>query len=125
MKTMSSNEDITKILSKMMDTIPDLEGVILSKSGRIIASKTIYESIDDPGAARQATEIVGASRALSKIIEKGTMKEATVAYKNGYAIIVEQDDIILTGIAGSDARSQLGLLKINLTKSLNIVKKFV
>ncbi|MFX1511625.1 MAG: hypothetical protein ACFFCQ_03470 [Promethearchaeota archaeon] len=122
---MSSNQNITAILSKMMDTISELEGVILSKAGNIIAAKTIYESIDDPGAARQAAEIVKASQSLSKIIEKGQLKEATLAYDKGFAIVVEQDGIILTGIAGSDARSQLGLLKINLAKSLGIVKKFV
>lgn len=107
-----------KILAETMDQLPELEGIILNQGSKVIAAQTIFEDINDQEAAKQAIQAASAAANLSQTLGKGALEEIIIIFedKKGLAIVMGQEDFILTGIAGEDAN--LGVLRFNLRKCL-------
>ncbi|MFX0061335.1 MAG: hypothetical protein ACFFC7_04050 [Candidatus Hermodarchaeota archaeon] len=107
-----------KILAETMDKLPELEGIILNQGSKIVAAKTIFEDINDQEAAQQAIQAASAAAMLSQTLGKGALDEISIIFEEGLAIIMGQGDFVLTAIGGVDARTSLGVLKLNLRRCL-------
>jgi len=116
------SDKIEKLLNDLMNQIPDIEGLILSKAdGSLIVAQTIFPDLDDQLISKTAVEVAESAIQLSGTIEKGEIKELNVEFNEGFCLITSKNDLVLTVIAGTDARSQLGLIKMNLQKTLNAI----
>jgi len=53
----TTSDKVEKILSDLMNEIPDIEGIVLSKDdGSIIVSQTIFPDMDDNAISKTAVE---------------------------------------------------------------------
>lgn len=122
MATMS--DKVEKLLNDLMNEIPDIEGLILSKDdGSLIVSQTIFPDLDHNQISTTAVDVAEAAIRLSGTIEKGEIKELNVEFNEGFCLITSQDDLVLTVICATDARAQLGLIKMNVQKTLHTISK--
>ena len=118
------SDTIEKILSDLMNQIPDIEGLILSKNdGGLIVSQTIFPDLDDNKISKSAVDVAESAIQLSRTIEKGEIKELNIEFDEGFCLITSKKDAVLTVICVTDARSQLGLIIMNLQKTLNAISK--
>ncbi len=119
-----TSDKIEKILSDLMNEIPDIEGIVLSKDdGSLIVSQTIFPDLDDNAISKTAVDVAQSAVRLSGTIEKGEIKELNVEFNEGFCLIISKNNVVLTIIAATDARSQLGLIKMNAIKALNTINK--
>ena len=120
---MSTTPDkVEKILNDFMNEIPDIEGLVLSKDdGSLIVSQTIFPDLDDDAISKTAVDVAQSAARLSGTIEKGDIKELNVEFNQGFCLITSKNNLVLTVIAATDARSQLGLIKMNIIKTLNAI----
>ena len=65
-----------------------------------------------------AVKIAGNSSQLSSGLDKGGLKEVSVAADNGYIVILGDVKVVLAGIAGEGARESMGLLRMALKRAL-------
>ncbi|MFX0195614.1 MAG: roadblock/LC7 domain-containing protein [Candidatus Hodarchaeota archaeon] len=117
-------EKVEKILSDLMNEIPDIEGLVLSKDdGSLIVSQTIFPDLDDKAISKTAVDVAQAAVRLSGTIEKGETKELNVEFNEGFCLITSMNNLVLTLITAIDARSQLGFIKMNAIKALNTINQ--
>ncbi len=121
-----SNKKIEALLNEFMNEIPDIEGLILSKTdGSLIVAQTIYPDLDDDLISKSAVNVAESTNMLSKTVEKGGVKELNIEFSDGFCLITSKDEFVLSVVAGSDARSQLGLIKMNLHKTINTIRNVI
>ncbi|MBD3197613.1 MAG: hypothetical protein GF317_21340 [Candidatus Lokiarchaeota archaeon] len=109
-----SEKEIEQKLAQLMDTIPEVEGLIAADlDGKVKVGQTLTE-MDHGEIAKTCSKILEDSSSLAKSIKKGTIKTTTVEFENGYAVLVGSESLILIALAGLDGRASLGLLKRNL-----------
>ncbi|MHA1669103.1 MAG: roadblock/LC7 domain-containing protein [Promethearchaeota archaeon] len=114
-----SKEELEPKLAKLMDSIPECEGVIAAdKEGKvIIAGQTIVE-MDHSKIATACAKIIQDSNELGKNIGKGSLVTNTIELENGFAILVGSAKTILIGLTGLDGKASLALLRRNLVSIL-------
>jgi predicted regulator of Ras-like GTPase activity (Roadblock/LC7/MglB family) len=109
-----SKEKIESELAKLMDIVPECEGLIAADAnGKLIVGQTITD-MDDEKIAKACAQILKDSNKLGQDIEKGSVRNTTIELENGYAVLVGSEKMVLIALAGADGRSSLGLLKRNL-----------
>jgi len=119
-----ATDAIEKLLNDLMNEIPDIEGLILSRNnGDLIVSQTIFPDLDDNQISKTAVVAAESALRLSGTIDKGEVKELNVEFEEGFCLITSKHDLVLTVICATDARSQLGLIKMNLQKTLSVISK--
>ncbi|MGQ4875552.1 MAG: roadblock/LC7 domain-containing protein [Promethearchaeia archaeon] len=111
-----SKEEIEQKLAKLMDTVPECEGLIAADiEGNVIVGQTITE-MDHAAIAKSVAAIIKDSNLLGKNTGKGALKSTTIELENGFAVLVGSEDKVFIALAGEDGKASLGLLKRNLTK---------
>jgi predicted regulator of Ras-like GTPase activity (Roadblock/LC7/MglB family) len=111
-----SEEKIESELAKLMDIVPECEGLIAADlDGKVLVGQTITD-MDDAKIAKACAQILKDSNKLGKDIEKGSVKNTTIELENGYAVLIGSDKLVLIALAGADGRASLSLLKRNLIK---------
>lgn len=107
-------EKIESELAKLMDIVPECEGLIAADpDGNVIVGQTITD-MNDEKIAKACAQILKDSNELGQDIEKGSVRNTTIELENGYAVLVGSKKMVLIALAGADGRSSLGLLKRNL-----------
>jgi predicted regulator of Ras-like GTPase activity (Roadblock/LC7/MglB family) len=110
---------IQQVVTDTMSSNPDIEGMIVCNAkGEVIFGHTITASIKHEDVAKLVVQISANSSALSGGIDKGGLKEVSIAADQGYVIILGDVKLVLAAIAGEGAREQMGLLRIALRRSL-------
>ena len=108
------SKEIESRLAKLMDDVPETEGLIAAKpDGEVIIGQTLTE-MDHGAIAKACAQIIKDSDSLGKDIGKGGLKNTTIALDDGFAVLVGSKKVILIALAGADAKASLGLLKRNL-----------
>ncbi|HEY0090694.1 MAG TPA: roadblock/LC7 domain-containing protein [Candidatus Lokiarchaeia archaeon] len=113
-----SKEAIEQKLAKLMDTVPECEGVIAAdKDGKVIVGQTLTE-MDHAKIAKACVSIIKESNTLGKDLAKGSLQNTTIELDKGFALLVGSEKVVLIAIAGNDGKASLGLLKRNLISIL-------
>ena len=114
--------DQTKIEQVVQDTMAanaDLEGIVICDAkGKVLFGHTISGGTKHADVADLAVKIAANSSQLSAGLDKGGLKEVSIASDNGFIIILGDVKIVLAGIAGEGARESLGLLRMALRRAL-------
>ena len=109
-----SKEELEPKLAQLMDTVPECEGLIAADlDGNVIVGQTITE-MDHEKIAKACAQIINDSNTLGSDVNKGELKNTTIALDEGFVVLVGSESRVLIALAGLDGRSSLGLLKRNL-----------
>lgn len=114
---MADKAEIEKVLGNLMDTIPEIEGLICAENGKVLIGQTITD-LNKQSISESCIKILENGGALSKTIEKGDVKEINVRFDDGYAVIVGTPKLLFIALTGNDAAPSLGLIQRNLRLAL-------
>ena len=115
-----SKEVIEAKLAKLMDTVPECEGLIAADmEGNVIIGQTIIE-MDHGKIVKNCLTIIKNSNNLSADIDKGIIKNTTIELENGFVILVSSEKLLLIALTGIDGKTSLGLIKRDLKSILNL-----
>ncbi len=116
---MVKKDKIEKIVAELMAANPDLEGIIVCDTkGKIIFGHTLSGGIRHEEVAGQIVKIAGSSSQLAIELDKGGLKEVSIASEKGYTIILGDVKLVLAALAGEGAREAMGLLRIALKRAI-------
>ena len=116
-----SKKEIEAMLERVMDQIPEVEGLIaVDAKGKKLSGQTITE-MDHDAIIKSVLNVFKAANELGTNVEKGQVKVIRVNSAEGYTIIVGSQKLILIGITGLDAVNSLSLVVRNLEM---IIDKF-
>lgn len=114
-----SAKEIEAMLERVMDSIPEVEGLIAcDASGKKLSGQTITE-MDHDAIIKSMLSIFTAANGIGKNIEKGVAGVVRVNCQDGYATIVGSAKLLLIGITGLDAVNSLSLVERNLKTILD------
>ena len=117
---MVDKKALEKKLAELMDIVPETEGLIAADAnGKVIIGQTITD-MDHGKIAKACAAIIKDSNNLGKDINKGGLKTTTIELENGFAVLVGSEKTVLIGLAGTDGRASLALLKRNLISISNL-----
>ena len=112
-------EKVKQVIADTMAANENLEGIVVCDAkGKVIFGHTISGGIKHSDVANLAVKIAGNSSQLSSGLDKGGLKEVSVAADNGYIVILGDVKVVLAGIAGEGARESMGLLRMALKRAL-------
>ena len=110
---------IEQIVSDTMAANADLEGIVICDAkGKVLFGHTLSGGTKHSDIANLAVKIAANSSQLSAGLDKGGLKEVSIASDSGFIVILGDVKIVLAGIAGESARESLGLLRMALRRSL-------
>jgi predicted regulator of Ras-like GTPase activity (Roadblock/LC7/MglB family) len=110
---------VKQVIADTMAANENLEGIVVCDAkGKVIFGHTISGGIKHADVANLAVKIAGNSSQLSSGLDKGGLKEVSVAADNGYIVILGDVKVVLAGIAGEGARESMGLLRMALKRAL-------
>ncbi|MFX1295233.1 MAG: roadblock/LC7 domain-containing protein [Promethearchaeota archaeon] len=116
-----SSKQIEAMLERIMDQIPEVEGLIAcDASGKKLSGQTITE-MDHKAIIKAVLTVFKAASEVGVKVEKGNVNEVRINAKEGYIIIVGSSKLVLIGIAGIDALNSLSLIVRNLHM---VIEKF-
>lgn len=116
---MADKDKMEKIVADTMAANPDLEGMIVCDAkGKVMFGHTISGGVKQSDVADLAVKIAGASSKLTSGIDKGGLKEVSIASEKGFVIILGDVKLVLAAIAGEGAREAMGLLRMALRRAL-------
>ncbi|MFX1562788.1 MAG: hypothetical protein ACFFDP_05730 [Promethearchaeota archaeon] len=120
---MLGKKAVEKILSEIMDVIPELEGLIAaSSSGKVVAGQTLRE-MDHSAIVASVIALYKSSAAVNKAVEKGATQVLYLEMDKGYTVAVHASKVIVVAIAGKDAAPSLGLIIRNLRSATEKISK--
>ena len=106
--------EIEAMLNRIMDQIPEVEGLIAADaSGKKLSGQTITE-MDHQAIIKQVLTVFKAANELGITVEKGEVDEVKMNSKEGYTMIVGSKKLILIALTGLDAQNSLSLIIRNL-----------
>ena len=109
-----SSKEIEAMLERIMDQIPEVEGLIACDgSGKKLSGQTITE-MDHDAIIKSVIAVFKAGTDVGAKVEKGKVNEVIVNAEDGYVTIVGSSKLILIGIAVLDAVNSLSLIGRNL-----------
>jgi predicted regulator of Ras-like GTPase activity (Roadblock/LC7/MglB family) len=110
---------IEQVVQKTMAANADLEGIVICDAkGKVVFGHTISGGTKHSDVADLAVKIAANSSQLSAGLDKGGLKEVSIASDHGFIIILGDVKLVLAGIAGEGARESLGLLRMALRRAL-------
>ncbi|MGY5854594.1 MAG: hypothetical protein RTU92_13580 [Candidatus Thorarchaeota archaeon] len=110
---------IENIVAETMASNPDLEGMIVCDAkGKVLFGHTLSGGIKHEDIANLTVKIAGNSAQLAGGLDKGGLKEVSIASEQGVIIILGDVKMVLAGVAGESAKESLGLLRIALKRAL-------
>jgi predicted regulator of Ras-like GTPase activity (Roadblock/LC7/MglB family) len=111
---MLNKKAVEKILSDVMDTIPELEGIIAaSAAGKVVAGQTL-RGMDHSAIVESITGLLRDSKTVNKAVEQGATQVLYIETEKGYTVAVDASKCVAVAIAGKDAAPSLGLIIRNL-----------
>ncbi len=109
-----SKAEIESMLERIMDQIPEVEGLIAADgNGKKLSGQTITE-MDHDAILKSVVAVFKQSNDLGAKVEKGEVNEIRLNSKNGYTVVVGSKKLILVGITGLDAVNSVSLVARNL-----------
>ena len=110
---------IEQVVTETMAADADLEGIVICDAkGKVLFGHIISGGTKHSDVANLAVQIAANSSQLSASLDKGGLKEVSIASDNGFIIILGDVKVVLAGIAGEGARESLGLLRMALRRAL-------
>jgi predicted regulator of Ras-like GTPase activity (Roadblock/LC7/MglB family) len=110
---------IERVVQETMAANADLEGIVICDAkGKVVFGHTISGGTKHSDVADLAVKIAANSSQLSAGLDKGGLKEVSIASDHGFIIILGDVKLVLAGIAGEGARESLGLLRMALRRAL-------
>ncbi|MFX0106776.1 MAG: hypothetical protein ACFE7R_00675 [Candidatus Hodarchaeota archaeon] len=116
---MVDKSKIEQVVAETMAANEDLQGIVVCNAkGEVIFGHSIAAGIKHDDVADLVVKIAGNSSQLSSRLDKGGLKEVSIAADSGFIIILGDVKIVLAGLAGESARESLGLVRIALRRAL-------
>jgi predicted regulator of Ras-like GTPase activity (Roadblock/LC7/MglB family) len=116
---MVNQEKMEAIVAEAMAGNADLQGIIICDAkGKVLFGHTITGGIKHSDVADLAVKIAANSSQLAAGLDKGGLKEVSIASDQGYIIILGDVKLVMAAIAGEGARESMGLLRMALRRSL-------
>ena len=112
-------KELEKNLAKLMDLVPECEGLIASDINGIVLVGQTLTDLNHDSIAKECITIINSSNSLGNHIDKGNLKTTTVELSDGFAVLAGSEEILLIALAGLDGKASLSLLKRNLVSILN------
>lgn len=110
---------IEEIVAETMASNADLQGIIICDAkGKVLFGHTITGGIKHSDVADLAVKIAANSSQLAAGLDKGGLKEVSIASDHGFIIILGDVKIVMAAVAGEGARESMGLLRMALRRSL-------
>ncbi len=110
---------IKQIVADTMAATPDIQGMIVSDAkGKVIFGHTVSAGIKHSDVASLVVQIATNSSQLTAGIDKGGLKEVSIAAEQGYVVIFGDVKMVLAAIMGETAREQMGLVRMALKRAL-------
>ncbi len=110
---------IEKIVADTMAANTDLEGIVVCEpTGKVIFGHMIAGGIRHVDVAGLAVKIAADASQLVKTLEKGGLREVTIASELGVVVILGDVKMVVAGIAGKSAHESIGLLRMALKRAL-------
>lgn len=120
----ADEETIKQVISETMAANENLEGIVVCDAkGKVIFGHTISGGIKHSDIAELAVKIAGDSSRLTSGLDKGGLKEVSIAADVGFIVILGDVKLVLAGIAGEGARESMGLLRMALKRALMAMVK--
>jgi predicted regulator of Ras-like GTPase activity (Roadblock/LC7/MglB family) len=108
--SMLGKKEVEMILAEIMDTIPELEGLITSSStGKVVAGQTLRE-MDHGAIVTSVLTLLKESKAVSQTVDQGPAQVLYLETNKGYTVAVTGSKALVVAIAGKDAAASLGLI---------------
>ena len=108
--SMLGKKEVETILAEIMDTIPELEGIITaSNTGKVVAGQTLRE-MDHGAIVTSILMLLKESKAVSKSVDQGTAQVIYLETDKGYTVAITASKALVVAIAGKDAAASLGLI---------------
>jgi predicted regulator of Ras-like GTPase activity (Roadblock/LC7/MglB family) len=112
-------ENIKQVIADTMDANENLEGIVVCDAkGKVIFGHTISGAIKQSDIANLAVKIAGNSSQMASGLDKGGLKEVSIAADSGFIVILGDVKVVLAGVAGEGARESMGLLRMALKRAL-------
>ena len=116
-----SAKEIEAMLERVMDQIPEVEGLIaVDAKGKKLSGQTITE-MDHAAIIKSSLNVFNAANELGNNVEKGAVNVVRANSAEGYTMIVGSPKLVVIGITGLDAVNSLSLIVRNLKM---IIDKF-
>jgi predicted regulator of Ras-like GTPase activity (Roadblock/LC7/MglB family) len=116
-------KEVEKILAEIMDTIPELEGIIAASStGKSVAGQTLRD-MDHAAIITSLVSLLKESKAVNKAAEQGSTQVLYVETEKGYTITVTGSKHLIIALAGKDAAASLGLIIRSLRSAVEKISK--
>lgn len=105
-----NKKEITEKLAKLMDDIPEIEGLIaLDPKGKLIVGQTLTK-MDLDVIAKATQQAFSKSGALGSTISKGNVQSILLTFDEGSSCIVGNDELIIASLQGNDASTSVSLI---------------
>ena len=115
-----SAKEIEAMLERVMDQIPEVEGLIAcdATSGKELSGQTITE-MDHKAIIKAVLNVFKAANDVGTSVEKGVVSVVRIDSQDGYTMVVGSKKLILIGLTGLDAVNSLSLVVRNLKMILD------
>jgi predicted regulator of Ras-like GTPase activity (Roadblock/LC7/MglB family) len=120
---MLGKKEVEKILAEIMDTIPELEGLIAaSPAGKVIAGQTLRD-MDHNAITSSIVGLLKETKTVSKAVDQGAVHSMYLETDKGYTVAVSASKTLVVAIAGKDAAPSLGLIIRSLRSAVEKIGK--
>jgi predicted regulator of Ras-like GTPase activity (Roadblock/LC7/MglB family) len=120
---MLGKKEVEQILAEIMDTIPELEGLIAaSQTGKVVAGQTLRE-MDHKAITTSVVELMKGTKTVSKAVDQGPVQSMYLETDKGYTVAVTASKTLVVAIAGKDAAPSLGLIIRSLRSAVEKIGK--
>jgi predicted regulator of Ras-like GTPase activity (Roadblock/LC7/MglB family) len=120
---MLGKKEVELILAEIMDTIPELEGIIASsQTGKVIAGQTLRD-MDHNAITKSVVGLLKETKTVSKTVDQGSVQSMYMETDKGYTVAVTASKTLVVAIAGKDAAPSLGLIVRSLRSAVEKIGK--
>ncbi len=120
---MLGKKEVELILAEIMDTIPELEGLIASsQTGKVIAGQTLRD-MDHSAITTSVVGLLKETKTVSKAVDQGSVQSMYLETGKGYTVAVTASKTMVVAIAGKDAAPSLGLIIRSLRSAVEKIGK--
>jgi predicted regulator of Ras-like GTPase activity (Roadblock/LC7/MglB family) len=110
---------IEQVVANTMAANENLEGIVVCDAkGDVVFGHTVAAGVKHSDVASLAVKIASNSSQLAGGLDKGGLKEVSIAADNGFIVVLGDVKIVLAGIAGEGARESMGLIRMALKRAL-------
>jgi len=117
--TMVDKAKIESVVAQTMAANADIQGIVVcDDKGKVLFGHTVTAGIKHTDVASLIAKISANSSQLVSAVDKGSLKEISIASDKGYVIVLGDVQLVLAAIAGEGAKESMGLLRIALKRAL-------